>query len=322
MADTITLTAARLLLDDISSRAGGNTSDWSLRMKDHAIRSAMIYANQQARLIKTTTSLTLAKNSKTIDLTAVDGFDASGYIDAHLSDGTTSISDGGTSYAWTLSGSGSTEFYLRTGTSDPGLEEPDDVWANSLLLTKAAIGSLAVSNWNFGDNDSLGYDTVYVELADSADPDAKASGFVTYTNQTVPVELRDWDEVRQAYQAGGAGTSRGTSGRSASHYVGFQTKQTGMIYPSMERTRKMTIEYLGDVVSWTMGVSDGSGVTLNIPIRYLYPIITLGAVPLALTGDPSHDAQGAWSEFKLWVKSIRGRGTAGGRVTYKTPLNK
>ncbi len=83
------------------------------------------------------------------------------------------------SYTWTASGSGTNEYYLRaSGDADPEFgEAPLYVYINSVAATKAALGSLADTNWNFGDNDSLGYETVYIRL-DAGDPDGQASGYV------------------------------------------------------------------------------------------------------------------------------------------------
>lgn len=82
-------------------------------------------------------------------------------------------------YIWTLSGSGTDEYYLQaTGGTDPGLSEPWGVAENDSLLTADTAGSLAVSEWDWGDNDTLGYNTVYVRLSDGADPDSKAASYV------------------------------------------------------------------------------------------------------------------------------------------------
>jgi len=91
----------------------------------------------------------------------------------------TDISIRSATYKWTASGSGTNEYYCElAGGGDPSINQPAKVIANSLTLTAGTIGSLAVSQWAFDDNDTLGYDTVYVRLADSTDPDSKAAGYV------------------------------------------------------------------------------------------------------------------------------------------------
>lgn len=89
------------------------------------------------------------------------------------------------SYSWTLSGSGTGEYYLRTAANaNPGfVAAPTTVTANGVAITSGTLGSLAVSKFGYGDNDALGYSTLYVRLADSTDPDTKVSGYVTF-NQT------------------------------------------------------------------------------------------------------------------------------------------
>lgn len=81
-------------------------------------------------------------------------------------------------YRWILSGT--TEYYVELAAGgDPGLNEPDSVLGNALTFTAGTIGGLAASEWVFGNNDSLGFTTVYVRLADGTDPDSKAVNFVT-----------------------------------------------------------------------------------------------------------------------------------------------
>lgn len=82
-------------------------------------------------------------------------------------------------YKWTLSGSGTSEYYLeKAAGGDPELDEPDSVLANAITLTKGTIGSLSASEWVFGNNDSLAFTSIYMRLADSVDPDTKAVDFV------------------------------------------------------------------------------------------------------------------------------------------------
>lgn len=91
-------------------------------------------------------------------------------------------------FAWTASGSGTGEYYLRTaGGADPstvltGLVEPANVQANSTALTAGTAGSLTASQWDWADNDTLGYSTIYVRLSDDTDPDTKVDGYVTFTD--------------------------------------------------------------------------------------------------------------------------------------------
>jgi hypothetical protein len=89
-------------------------------------------------------------------------------------------------FTWTASGSGTGEFYLRrVGNIDPGfITTPNTTYGvvvnGSNFTYSASLGSLAASRWGFGDNDSLGYDTLYVRLSDDADPDSKAVDFVQF----------------------------------------------------------------------------------------------------------------------------------------------
>lgn len=89
-------------------------------------------------------------------------------------------------YKWTASSSGTSEYYLELAAGgDPGITEPADVLEDGEAMTAGTAGSLTASQWDYGDNDTLGYSTVYVRLADGADPDSKAIGYVEF--QQVPV---------------------------------------------------------------------------------------------------------------------------------------
>lgn len=84
-------------------------------------------------------------------------------------------------WAWTLSGSGTNEYYLRTAAlGAPNLGNPSSVVINgiSVIGPGGTLGSLAAARWGYGDNDGLGYSTIYVRLADGTDPDTKADTFV------------------------------------------------------------------------------------------------------------------------------------------------
>lgn len=102
------------------------------------------------------------------------------------------ISIRSSAYSWTVSGSGTGEYYLRTAASgDPGIPEPPYVLQAGVAMTGGTVGSLTAGQWDYGDNDALGYSTIYVRLTGSGDPDAQLSGHVTY--QDIP---RTDDDVR------------------------------------------------------------------------------------------------------------------------------
>lgn len=90
-------------------------------------------------------------------------------------------------YNWTQVGA-TNEWYVRTsGDADPKLPDPtittgsgrSGVNINSSLATKGTLGSLNVDEWDFGDPDSLGYDTIVVRITGGTDPQLEAAGYVT-----------------------------------------------------------------------------------------------------------------------------------------------
>ncbi len=68
-------------------------------------------------------------------------------------------------YKWFESTSGFDEWYcaLSDG-SDPSITEPNIFYERSTRLTSGIVGSLERGEWAFGDNDSLGFNTIYVRL--------------------------------------------------------------------------------------------------------------------------------------------------------------
>ena len=89
------------------------------------------------------------------------------------------------SYAWTVSGSGTNEYYVRTSApANPGFQATppttNGVYINGTAATKGTLGALTAGQWGFGDNDTLGYSTVYVRLSDGTDPDSKDAHYVQF----------------------------------------------------------------------------------------------------------------------------------------------
>jgi len=74
-------------------------------------------------------------------------------------------------YSWTVSTSGTNEYYLEaSGGGDPGITPSEEVHILKALATQGTVGSLAVDEWDYGDNDTLGYSTLYVRLTSGISP--------------------------------------------------------------------------------------------------------------------------------------------------------
>lgn len=86
-------------------------------------------------------------------------------------------------YRWLLSGSGTTNYYLDLlGGGNPGISDPGTtsgaITGNDLAFANGTAGALTASQFGYGDADTLGYNTPYVRLADSTDPDSKTIDWV------------------------------------------------------------------------------------------------------------------------------------------------
>lgn len=75
-------------------------------------------------------------------------------------------------YKWTASDSGTNEYYMELAAGgDPSIDtQPDFILKDGINITKSTAGALSNHEWDYGDNDTLGYDTIY--FADrTGDPD-------------------------------------------------------------------------------------------------------------------------------------------------------
>ena len=84
----------------------------------------------------------------------------------------TNLLEVGTNF-WTVSTLGTDEYYLENGSPFYSADKPDLVYADQVPIPEGSLGSLVVDEWAFGDNDTLGYSTIYVRIG--TDPDAFAS---------------------------------------------------------------------------------------------------------------------------------------------------
>ncbi len=85
-------------------------------------------------------------------------------------------------YRWIASGSGTNEYYCELSAGgNPSLVPPAAVRENGGIMVEGTLGSLAAGEWAYGDNDTLGFSTIYVRLSDGTDPDTKAVDYVDYT---------------------------------------------------------------------------------------------------------------------------------------------
>lgn len=126
-------------------------------------------------------------------------------IDISVIIGAVNLNDGAT-YKWTASGSGTDEYYLDLfAGGDPSISAPLVVVENNTIISEGTAGSLAVSEYDYADNDTLGYSTIYMRLSDGTDPDSKASGYVVYSESDV---LLEGDIGRQIINGSSAETGR------------------------------------------------------------------------------------------------------------------
>jgi len=105
-------------------------------------------------------------------------------------------------FKWTLSAGGlGNEYYLeKLAGGDPEIIEPTlyrSTYPAYSYLSKGTIGGLALDEWNWGNNDGLGFNTIYVRLSNDGDPD-NGSNYSQQPEYNAPVKVTnsgDWVKV-------------------------------------------------------------------------------------------------------------------------------
>jgi hypothetical protein len=93
---------------------------------------------------------------------------------------------------WRESGFGTNEYYFVGGV----VSLPLNLFVENVDFGLAVtVGSLTEESWGYGDNDTLGYDTVYIRFADGSDPDTLSTGDIKAYLGT-PTTLLEADGVR------------------------------------------------------------------------------------------------------------------------------
>jgi hypothetical protein len=98
---------------------------------------------------------------------------------------------GATGFTWTKSGSGTDEYYCLKGAGACTGTQPLTVTCNGYYTTcnLGTVGSLTAGRHGWDDNDSLGFDTLYVRLANGLDPDVMWPGYVSMSTGV------DWSQA-------------------------------------------------------------------------------------------------------------------------------
>ena len=113
---------------------------------------------------------------------------------------------GNSEYQWQQSVTNPNEYYLlrtsnlimRGGSPlaglDPFFSEPDFLWISAVEAQNATVGTLAANQWGFGDNDTLGFNTVYINLG-GTDPNTLNVDDITVQHILEMFYTRDIDGV-------------------------------------------------------------------------------------------------------------------------------
>lgn len=90
-------------------------------------------------------------------------------------------------WRWQLSASGTSEYYLQTlAGGDPGIAAAPAavIRGDAKLLPRGTPGTLSPGSWGYGTVDGGGYNTIFVRVLESVDPDTLADGELRYVPAT------------------------------------------------------------------------------------------------------------------------------------------
>lgn len=161
--------------------ATGGQLEWA---RENVVDKAASYAILTSDLCSTFTN-SLAVQNITFTLPAAPGGATATFVNR-------GVPVRNSQYRWVLSGSGSGEYYLQTAAGgNPGLSEPAKFYRSATERTKGAAGTLSNLQWGWGNNDSLGYNTIYYRDA-GADPDTFSDNtlFAVYALTITPTTYR------------------------------------------------------------------------------------------------------------------------------------
>jgi len=167
----------------------------------------------------------------------------------------TSLSDGGSTDLWTES-SGTAGEYYYTGSAIGG--RPSAVFADGASLTEQDDpGALAAGEWAWGDNDTLGSDTVYVKLS-AGDPDGQAADYVTAGE----VHIASQWQIRE--QGGSYDSSVYDSGES-SDLIGHQVPAGNL--EEGETMYYFRVRHKGENIGWSSWSAETKFTTKDVFAR-------------------------------------------------------
>lgn len=292
------------MLDSTLQRSGA-TGTYSTTDKDLAIRAAMDWANVSGSLLRATTDLTIKPNDVTVDFSGVTNFHSAQFIDAKITDGKTSLNPA-SSARWNASSNGTSEYYYHADgatTTDGELREPHVLWDANVVQTVATIGSLTASTWAWGDNDTtFAFNTVYFRSSGSADPDGITDGNIECGYFDDHVSLRGYNDIREMH------LNRGAS-RDRPKFIGFDTPTAAEVWPPSDDFYQLRVRYRAPITDFGLAQSSPDNIIFAMPEEYLHPIITFGAAPIVMLGDPTvYTQSGEWSVFQSWIRTIKGTG--------------
>lgn len=133
---------------------------------------------------------------------------------------------------WNSSGVGTSTYYFTMANGDRPQRRyptyPPRVFENGSAMTfNNDISSLSAGEWGVGDQDSLGYKSIYVRLADSADPDSKSTNWLQARGMPIFLEA---DEKTFAAASSQLRTQAAASSGTDSYFMRGVNSQTGEEY--------------------------------------------------------------------------------------------
>ena len=100
-------------------------------------------------------------------------------------------------FKWTASVTAPNEWRVELlAGGNPSLATPITVFYESIPLVNGSLGTLAAGQWAYGNNDTLGYNTIYVRLPGSVNPNSSPYSLACTYKIRVAVSAADGDTTR------------------------------------------------------------------------------------------------------------------------------
>jgi len=140
-------------------------------------------------------------------------------------------------FKWTASVTAPNEWRIElTAGGNPVLATPITVFYEGSPLVNGTVGALTAGKWAYGDNDSLGYSTIYVRLPSDINPNSSPYSLVCTYKIVVAMDAVDGDSTRGMIMIPGVTNAAGVHVIESDGLLGTSVELTSFGNPTNDNT--------------------------------------------------------------------------------------